>query len=395
MAANLLTLLQSEFSSDAISRLASLLGEPETKTQAAVGAAVPAVLGALSQKVSAPTGAADVLGMIQRGGLDGTVLQSLASLWSQGKSITDLTRTGAPLVASLFGTQQAGVVDWISSSSGMNRASVASLLSLLVPFVMNWIAKQTSATGGLTPASLTGLLGGQPSWLASLPAGLTSALGLGLIDRPTPVRPEVATPAPARSGMGWLKWAIPLVALFAVVAGVRTCSTGESENAAVGTTGTTAYGLGPFVDRTLPGGISIHIPENGVEAKLISFITDAGRPVDKTSWFSFDRLEFETGSATLKPSSQEQLSNIAAILKAYPSAAVKIGGYTDNTGDQAANLRLSQSRADNTMNAIGALGVPSSRLAAEGYGDQHPVASNDTEEGRQRNRRVDILVTGK
>jgi outer membrane protein OmpA-like peptidoglycan-associated protein len=127
----------------------------------------------------------------------------------------------------------------------------------------------------------------------------------------------------------------------------------------------------------------------------LTFITDPTKAVDKETWFSFDRLEFETDSAELKPSSSEQLSNIASILKAYPQVAVKIGGYTDNTGDAAHNLKLSEDRATSTLNELVALGIPKSRLAAEGYGQQFPVADNSTPEGRQRNRRIDIRVTKK
>ena len=75
--------------------------------------------------------------------------------------------------------------------------------------------------------------------------------------------------------------------------------------------------------------------------------------------------------------------------------SVKVGGYTDNVGDPAANLKLSQERAQNTMNALAALGVEKVRIEAEGYGEQHPVADNSTDEGRQRNRRIDIRVTKK
>ena len=102
------------------------------------------------------------------------------------------------------------------------------------------------------------------------------------------------------------------------------------------------------------------------------------------------------GLGDLEAVVQEQASQIAAILKALPSSTtLKIGGYTDNTGDVSANMSLSRSRAENTMSAIAMQGVSTSRLEAEGYGEQHPVASNDTEEGRQRNRRVDVLVTAK
>jgi outer membrane protein OmpA-like peptidoglycan-associated protein len=153
--------------------------------------------------------------------------------------------------------------------------------------------------------------------------------------------------------------------------------------------------LGAFVPRNLPGGVTLNVPANGVESKLVAFIEDPSRPVAKDLWFNFDRLEFETGSAQLRPTSQEQLRNVAEILKAYPNVKVKIGGYTDNVGDDASNLKLSEERAVNTMNAIANLGIDRTRLEAEGYGEQFPVADNAVEEGRQRNRRIDIRVTQK
>ncbi len=153
--------------------------------------------------------------------------------------------------------------------------------------------------------------------------------------------------------------------------------------------------LGKFLAVKLPSGIELNVPEFGVEKKLIAFIEDKNRPVDKTTWFTFDRLDFETGSATLKPTSAEQLKNIAEIMKAYPKAALKIGGYTDNVGNADANLKLSQKRAENTMQELVKLGVGAKRLEAEGYGEKHPVADNATEEGRQKNRRIDLRVTRK
>jgi len=153
--------------------------------------------------------------------------------------------------------------------------------------------------------------------------------------------------------------------------------------------------LGKFLAVKLPNGIELKVPEFGVEKKLIAFIEDKNKPVDKTTWFTFDRLEFETGSATLKPTSAEQLKNIAEILKAYPKVALKIGGYTDNVGKPADNLKLSQNRAKNTMQELVKLGADAKRLEAEGYGDKYPVADNSTEEGRQKNRRIDLRVTKK
>ncbi|HEX9958591.1 MAG TPA: OmpA family protein, partial [Fibrella sp.] len=96
-----------------------------------------------------------------------------------------------------------------------------------------------------------------------------------------------------------------------------------------------------------------------------------------------------------KPESREQLQNIAAILKAYPAVNLKIGGYTDNVGNAAANKKLSQRRAESAMTELVRLGVDQARLEAEGYGQEQPIASNNTEEGRAQNRRTAVRVTKK
>ncbi|HYE34522.1 OmpA family protein [Methylocaldum sp.] len=153
--------------------------------------------------------------------------------------------------------------------------------------------------------------------------------------------------------------------------------------------------LGAFMDKKLPNGVTLHIPANGVENKLLAFIEDKSKQVSPNTWFSFDRVEFDTDASTLKPLSQQQLRNIAEIMKAYPQVTMRFSGYTDNTGNPERNLQLSRERANSAMNQVVALGIDSSRLAAEGYGEQHPIADNATAEGRQRNRRVDINVSAK
>jgi outer membrane protein OmpA-like peptidoglycan-associated protein len=82
-------------------------------------------------------------------------------------------------------------------------------------------------------------------------------------------------------------------------------------------------------------------------------------------------------------------------MKAYPTAHIKIGGYTDNSGDASSNLGLSQQRAESVMQQLTTLGIAPDRMEAKGYGEQHPIADNSTEEGRARNRRVAVQVTQK
>ncbi|MGL5891049.1 MAG: OmpA family protein, partial [Bacteroidia bacterium] len=102
----------------------------------------------------------------------------------------------------------------------------------------------------------------------------------------------------------------------------------------------------------LEGGAEVSGKINGIESALVGFITDAAKPVDKTTWFSFDRLVFESGKASLDMNDAgtvAQLDNMAAILKAFPNVALKIGGYTDNTGKKADNQKLSMQRAETVM----------------------------------------------
>ena len=167
---------------------------------------------------------------------------------------------------------------------------------------------------------------------------------------------------------------------------------GRSGRSVEGTPG--AVGTAGYIDRVLPDGTTLRFPAESTEARFLSFL-EGGTPVDRETWYEFDRITFETDSTVLRPQSREQLANIAAILKAYPSVRVKIGGYTDNSGDASANLALSQSRAQAVMNQLRDLGVASSRLDAEGYGNQHPIADNTTADGRARNRRVALRATQK
>jgi outer membrane protein OmpA-like peptidoglycan-associated protein len=192
------------------------------------------------------------------------------------------------------------------------------------------------------------------------------------------------------------RWILPVLASIATLASVLWFSQQGSSSHDEGnrvrfangvSRAQATAGLGEFVDRKLPGGILLNIPENGMEAHLLSLIQDS-TPASDSGWFNFDRITFDTSSALLGPESEEQLLNVAAILKAYPKVRLKIGGYTDNLGTAKANMRLSQNRADAVTRELTSMGIAADRLESEGYGDQHPVRDNSTEEGRAMNRRI-------
>jgi outer membrane protein OmpA-like peptidoglycan-associated protein len=89
------------------------------------------------------------------------------------------------------------------------------------------------------------------------------------------------------------------------------------------------------------------------------------------------------------------VNDVAAILLAYPTAGVRIESYTDNVGEAESNLALSLSRSEAVKSLLVAKGVDGARLTTAGLGSENPIASNDTEEGRAKNRRTDIVVTSR
>ena len=103
---------------------------------------------------------------------------------------------------------------------------------------------------------------------------------------------------------------------------------------------------------------------------------------------------FNLNSASLKPEARERLAKVAGILIAYPDIHVEVDGYTDNTGSLDYNQQLSQQRADTVRSYLVQQGVPSSSIESKGFGPNEPVASNDTPQGRQQNRRVNLIVSG-
>jgi outer membrane protein OmpA-like peptidoglycan-associated protein len=115
--------------------------------------------------------------------------------------------------------------------------------------------------------------------------------------------------------------------------------------------------------------------------------------VDKLSKDGFVTLHvnFDTGKSTIQPDSAETLDAAAAALKEAADLKIEVGGHTDNVGTPEANLKLSQDRAQAVMAALVQRGVKADRLTAKGYGQTAPVADNRTEDGRAKNRRVELV----
>lgn len=107
---------------------------------------------------------------------------------------------------------------------------------------------------------------------------------------------------------------------------------------------------------------------------------------------AFDNLEFETGKDIIKPESYASLNELAGLMKKKPNWKLKVSGHTDNVGQPAKNMELSKKRAIAVKKYLAAQGIQDDRFIAKWYGQTQPIASNKTPEGRQKNRRVEMLI---
>jgi len=103
-------------------------------------------------------------------------------------------------------------------------------------------------------------------------------------------------------------------------------------------------------------------------------------------------VTFDKGSAIVKPALHAELNRLARVLAQYPEAVIRVEGYTDSKGSAENNMKLSLERAESVRNLLFKQGVGNRWIEIAGFGETRPIAENDTEAGRQRNRRVEIMV---
>jgi outer membrane protein OmpA-like peptidoglycan-associated protein len=303
----------------------------------------------------------------------------------------------------------------ISSFAGVKPSTGSSLLSALAPIALSMVGKHV-VSNGLSGGGLVSWLTGQKDAVAkAMPTGLNLS---SIFDEPQRVVREAASvrePVREEPSSGMPKWLLPLLLLalgaLALWYFMRGCNEKPVETVAAvvdsaankveAMADTTASKVAEFVREslnvTLPGGSTLTAYKGGIEDKLVACLNDANCKIGKDVWYDFDNLNFEMGSAKLTAESQAQVNNIAAILKAYPKVKIKIGGYTDKTGDAAANKKLSQERADAVTAAIVAAGAGAAQLEkAEGYGSEFATVPADaSDEARKVDRRISVSVRAK
>jgi OmpA-OmpF porin, OOP family len=134
------------------------------------------------------------------------------------------------------------------------------------------------------------------------------------------------------------------------------------------------------------------VEKKAMEQAIVADAAAFSNDIRSTGHVAVYGVNFDTGKSTIKPESAQAIGEIAKLLKADPGLKIHVVGHTDNVGDVDGNIKLSQDRAGAVLQALARdHGIAATRLRAYGCGQFAPVASNDTEEGRAKNRRVELV----
>lgn len=453
---NIVDALKGYVTSELISKAASMLGEDASGITKAASGLIPTILGGMLNKSTDTSAFGNIFNSLQDKQSDSWLDNLGGLVGSGNLAQNDPKDIAGGLMGSLFGSKVGGILDMVSSVAGIKKSSSSGLLGMVGPLVMSYIGRKIRKEGLDAFGLSKFLGGQSANIMSALPDGMGDLIGfakntggsIGSSARETVSKAASTATQHMENGTdgGGNKWLWPLL-LAALAAGafyfMRGCETPEVPNMdvteqldkvkdaagdvvdaagdaagkvtdaagavvdaagdaagavtdaagnAVDAAGNAVGALGAFFKRKLANGVELNIPKNGIESQVVNFV-EGSNAIDEDTWFNFDRLTFATGKATLDmDKSGEQLNNIAEIMKGYANVKVKLGGYTDNTGNEAANMTLSQNRADAVKTALVAKGIAADRIETEGYGIAHPVADNATPEGRAKNRRIALRV---
>lgn len=382
MATNLIETVSSYITPDIINKASAFLHESPSNTSMAMSGIVPTLLGSVTNMASSPGGATQLAGLLGSAGQYEGLLSGLSNYFTGGSSTTGLIHQGEAMLDTLFGGRLGSITSAISSFSGVGGGSAASLMAMAAPLIMGAISRLRS-TQNLSPTQLASLLSSQKSTVATaMPAGLrhltTDYDVQGL-------RSVTLTPMAVQETAKGMRW-WPLLLVLAGLLGLLAYLFGRGKPNVAAIPATPA-----MQEVKLCGGNTLSLMSGSFNYNLAHYLVD-GSNSDLPKTFVFDNLNFDSATTNLTPESRQTVDDLITILKACPDAQVQLAGHTDNTGDAAANQTLSTNRAIAIKDMLVAGGISPDRMTTIGYGEDRPVASNDTDEGKARNRRTELVV---
>jgi outer membrane protein OmpA-like peptidoglycan-associated protein len=411
---DLMGIVSRQITPDVIRNVASQLSEDRTTTASALSAAVPSALTALSDVASSDTGARhlkEVIDEKRRDSAEG--IEDDRPLFPSDRSVS--STHAAALIDDELGPRSGSIAAAVASATGIKAASAQKLMGGVATAAVAALAK---SSGGMGAGALQSMFREQRGqWVSKLPGPVASLFNghsrAGFVPGERAYDERIVTgPAIRELEAPRRNWMIPLIlvalALLAipVIRGLRRPkppALPESPQVMAPVPKEAAPGVTPPAETApaeTPPAPDVSPPEPaptavepGTTQDFAAYLGGSGETTPHA--FAPTPLNFAFGSARPTPESMRTLDDIAAALKAHPAATIRVESHTDAIGTQDANLNLSQARADALKNELVDRGVDGSRIETAGMGSELPIASNDTAEGRARNRRSEIVVTAR
>lgn len=194
----------------------------------------------------------------------------------------------------------------------------------------------------------------------------------------------------------WLPWILGLLALLGLLFALSRCNRDEPREAAPVDVNTVETNLATPDVTGATAAAGTAAAAGAASGNILNDMrTYLGSNEPAGRRFTFDNIQFASASADLPAGAQETISGVASLLQSSPNSRVRIEGYADARGDDAANRDLGARRAQAIKTALTSAGVPANRIETGSGGETNPVDSNATASGRTENRRTDIVVTTK
>jgi outer membrane protein OmpA-like peptidoglycan-associated protein/uncharacterized membrane protein YeaQ/YmgE (transglycosylase-associated protein family) len=450
-APNLTEIARNAVTPDVVQKLSGTIGESPSNTRKSLEAMIPTILAGVANQAATSSGATRLLDQAKEMTEGGTDLITNLSTRINGSGLEELGRSGQSILKALFGDQLTNLLEWFGKFGGIKSSSASSLLNVAINLVMNVIGKQI-LQHGLSASGLGKLLSDQKGWLSRLlPSGVGEVPGLhaladyagqaGAAVRGAAHHGEEAIRGAAQHGeqairgaarevqrggvalaqeaRPWLSALLPLLLIAVAVAGfmwlmrslaqtqlpmarapeikVPDVRAPEVRVPEVKGPGIRVSGYGPDLSKLakvkLPDGVEVEIPETSFLSGVSRFLADK---VDtKPRSFVFENLNFDGASVKTGAETDSAVKILSTLVKAYSGVQLRIDGHTDDTGDRDANRQLSLQRANAVKEVLVKAGVPAERISTQGLGSEQPIAPNDTEENRAKNRRIELTLVRK
>ena len=406
---SLLESVRAAFGASFVQNASAYLGDPENAVRRSLDEIIPVSLAAIINKAETET--ADSVAALATVALQQDRYSNPAAQFvSGGEGVPP----GAPdLVKEIFGERFGAIANAVATSTGGRSSTISALFNAVVPCALALIGRHLRENN-LPAGALSAVLAGQKSsvW-ASVPADLKLSSLLGVPARPAPSY-VAAGAMPTERGTPWLA---PIVLLL--VAGsfawwaLRSRATEPVASAGLDTAPRPAaapntvaaqprpdsqaarpdtVAAGPVI---LPNGVKLDAANGGFEDRLVTFLSDPNAKPDENRWFDFTHLDFEPGTARIVGEGRKEVTNLAQILKAFPSVRIKIGGFSDSstTVTDSVARKLTKARAEAVAKELRDAGVGGQVAGVDGYGSAFAkLPASAPEADRRSDRRLGVAV---